>query len=52
MNKANVVQSNKSEKRVLVMGPENMRYVLEMTGKKGGKEVYVPITVLYPPSIQ
>jgi hypothetical protein len=46
MNRENIIQSTKNEKRILVNGPNNLKYVLENTGKKNGKEIYIPITVL------
>jgi hypothetical protein len=47
-NKENIIQSTRSEMRILIVGPNNMKYILERTGKKNGKIVYVPITVLAP----
>jgi hypothetical protein len=47
-NNENIMKSTKNENRILVVGPEGMKYVLEKAGKKNGKDVYIPITVLAP----
>lgn len=48
-NSKNIIYSAKRPGRVMVYGPNNLKYVLQkIQDEVDGKSLYVPITVLLP----
>lgn len=45
-NGKNVIKSKTNPDRVMVMGPQNLKYILQRKGTIDGKVIYIPITVL------